>query len=261
MEIKDFFDGLSESDGSQSMTIDQIINEKDEVQQPETKPEGEEKKTVKQETAETDGDDTPFHKHPRFRKLADRIKELEEENQSLKTPAQLEKPAGSADEPPAEWIQMYGDSEESRAAWKDNKPLFMKLKEEAVAETLKKIQEEKERAEQQVQEVEDMIEGNLQSIEETHGMQFNAKLRKEFLDKVEKMSPKDKEGNIIALADFNSVYTEFFKGKAQEKTGKDPSVEEKKRLAGGGNASMGDAKPTQEVGEVPSSWYAWRKTR
>lgn len=107
---------------------------------------------------------------------------------------------------------------------------------ELALEDFKKESRERERA---VAEDKEFIDGQLQDLEDTSGMELTSntplarKNRAEFLDMVSKFSSKDRDGDIQEYADFNEVFNVF------KQTRKSANNSQQKDLASRGMARGG----------------------
>lgn len=120
------------------------------------------------------------------------------------------------------WVQIYGDSPETRLAWKLQQEILQEKIERVKEQTLEDIRREREEAEQLLAESEELIDSELEFIEEEFNIDITSdspsarKTRREFLEMVEKLSPKDSEGNIVDYADFQSVWELYQAKKSQD---------------------------------------------
>lgn len=115
-------------------------------------------------------------------------------------------------EVPDKWLRIYGDNENSRLAWKLQQEIFEEQANRIRQEALE-VQQEREIEEQQEEAMyEDFIDSELEAIEDEYGIDITGdsksskQIRQEFLTLIEELSPKDREGNIIEYADFDSTF-------------------------------------------------------
>jgi predicted DNA-binding antitoxin AbrB/MazE fold protein len=87
------------------------------------------------------------------------------------------------------------------------------VKEEAKQEALQAFREEQQKAADAVKKEEGTLDGMLEDIEDEHDIDLTSKaaepIRKGFFKLLEKMSPKDGEGRIVAYADHRAVWEEY----------------------------------------------------
>ncbi len=118
--------------------------------------------------------------------------------------------------------RIYGtDTPEATAATELLKTALKGAKEEAKAEALAALREEQQKAAQEVAKEEQAIDSMLEELEDQYGIDLTSKsseaTRRAFLTTLEKMSPKDSDGNIIAYADPHGVY-EYLQSKKKPDT-------------------------------------------
>lgn len=157
----------------------------------------------------------PFNKNPKIKRFIQKQvqKGLEEALQSQMQPNQVRVDnTPTNDDVPAAWIAMYGDNEDSRKAWKHNSMILDDYKMQAKQEALAEIRSEQDRATAEVQEFEGLIESSLEDLEEEYNVDLTSntpaakKARSEYLDLVQRLSPKDADGNVTSYADFHETW-------------------------------------------------------
>lgn len=220
-EVQSFFDELQvQNPEEQSLDFDTLFAKENEVKEEQPSQEGETVNTP-------DEEELPFNKNPKIKRFIERQakKIAEEEIARLGVTRQEEQPMTVTEvnsDIPAEWLLAYGDSDQSRQAWNLQQKLIAdavsRAKEESVKEFQSKIEQEKE----QESQFESFIQNSLEDIEDMNGIDLTSntpsakKARVEFLELVEKLSPKDQNGNVSNFADFNEVYNIYQAIKAKE---------------------------------------------
>ena len=111
---------------------------------------------------------------------------------------------------PSEWVAMYGDDERSLKAWEYNQSILSREIEKAKEDLLKSIEQKEYSQKQRESEVNNFIEESIESIEEENNISLSKKDRSEFLDLVQRLSPKNEDGDIVSFADFGTSF-EIFK--------------------------------------------------
>jgi len=95
-------------------------------------------------------------------------------------------------------------------------------KAEALKETVETIERERTNETQEVQKEENNLDEMMDELEETHNANFSDESeRKGFLSLLEKVSPKDNDGNIIEYADPETVYELYESRKDKSSKAKD----------------------------------------
>lgn len=131
-----------------------------------------------------------------------------------------------------------------------------KAKEEALREIADKQLEEKE----EQKSYENFIDKGLESLEDRYNIDLTSdapqarKARREFLEMVEKLSPKDDEGSITGYADFDSTY-EIYKEKHTEKIDNSRQKEIASRSMQKSNSSSG----SESQKKISPGWDGWKR--
>lgn len=212
--------------------------------------------------------DEPFHKHPRFKKIVDEKRKAEEEVERLRKENETLLTKGTqpkeAEELPGWWIELYGNDDASKRAWgiqqKREEELISRAKEESV----KAFKEEQRQKEEESKKWESHIDEELSTLETDFGADFTSgskeaeKARREFLEIVFDLSPKDDKGNILAYAPFDKAYEYYqIKNGKQEKK-EDPSIQKRKDIASLSMNKGGGPAPKEENLPRPGGWGSWR---
>lgn len=171
-------------------------------------------------------------KNRRERRLAEKYQAEREANIAMAarldaiTEIQKERTSEAAD-----YLQsverIYGtDSPEAREATEILKGAILAAKEAAKAEVLEAIREEREIETRAVVEAENTLDSMIEELEDEFGVDIEGSKTHltGFLNLLERMSPKDREGNIIQYADHFAVWEEYqdrLSRKAQANPAKD----------------------------------------
>jgi len=105
--------------------------------------------------------------------------------------------------------RIYGtDSPEAQQATELLKSTLRGLEESATERAYSRLKEEQDRAREEERKAETELNSMLEEIEDEYktDLTTNTQTRTAFLTLLEKMSPKDADGNIIAYADHHAVY-------------------------------------------------------
>lgn len=137
--------------------------------------------------------------------LNDRIKQLAEENEKYKSSL-----ATGADD---RLTQIFGDDTPEKVALaKLFSDVLKDTKSDAKREALEEFQSMNKREQEEVELESKTIDSNLEALEDTYGVDLTSetasakKLRNGFIDMIEKLSPKDANGDITEYADFNTTF-------------------------------------------------------
>lgn len=99
---------------------------------------------------------------------------------------------------PQEWIDLYGDSEQSKKAWEIQKNLVKNWQEEATQKAIEKIELSKKEQEEIVEKNLEEIDNSLEEFQSTLGRKLTEEEENAILDIQDEWTPKDEKGNYIA---------------------------------------------------------------
>lgn len=207
-EIDKFFGDLPEQDKK----VADVFNDKA------TPEEG----TKKDEPKETE-EETEVRKNRRHRRLEEQLQRERESNialnERLKTLAEVDRTIReTSGEIDPRLIRVFGTSEEGKEIAKHFTEILVETKESARAEALQEIENQEKGFKEEQNKYENIIDANLQNLEDEYNVDLTSdtpranKMRKEFLEMVETLSPKDENGVITDYADFGSTF-EVYQGR------------------------------------------------
>lgn len=149
-------------------------------------------------------------------------------------------------------LTLYGNDENGRKAAELTQSLLEDTARRAREDALKEFTSMQEQAEQQVEQETDYIYDQLEELEEEHNVDLTSnspsarKARSEFLDYVEHLSPKDKDGDIVEYADFGTAFDAW----RERRRNSQPSNRAKQLAARGMGPSGNSSKSAQvQAGE------------
>lgn len=151
-------------------------------------------------------------------------------------------------------LEMYGNTDEGKRAARLHQELLADTLAKGRAEALKEIRAEQERATQEQANYESVIDSELEALEDEFNIDITSdapaarKLRRDFLARVEKLSPKDASGTITGFADFGGVW-ETFQGEREK-----PDNSRAKDLADRSMAKSGSVDTSQATEDVNLAW-------
>lgn len=212
-EQEAFLKDLGQEKGPDVLT-DPINPEKGEEVKPEVKPEGNE--------------DAENLRNRRERRLASKLQA--ERESSIALAARLEaiteaqraaREGGEADDFLKGVERIYGtETPEATAATELLKSTLKSVADTATSRALEQFREEQRKASEAVSQEEQNLDSMLEELEDDTGIDLTSEkadsTRKGFLTLLEKMSPKDSDGNIIQFADAHAVW-EVYAEKIQKK--------------------------------------------
>lgn len=176
---------------------------------------GEGKEPEQEEQASDEEDDYLKPKTRRERRL---IKKLQDERESSiflagKLEAREEAKQYLSDEE-ADYLKgierIYGnDSPEAQLATDLLKKAIVGVREDAETRAYERIMSERKNEQAQMQQAESELNSIVEDIEDTFGVELSPAQERNYFELLQKMSPKDKDGEVISLADPYSVWEVF----------------------------------------------------
>ncbi len=208
-EVDKFFEGLPEADqkGAEIFAPEAPREEvKEEDKEPEIRKNRAHRRTEEklQETREMNI------------ALAERVKILSEQK--------AEKNNTNTSEMPAEWVALYGSSPEAESAWKVQEKLLQKHTEIAEERAVERIKAEQQKSLDEQKKHESFIDSQFEALEDTYDVDLTSnapgarKMRNEFIELVQKLSPKDERGEITGYPDFESTFEIYKNSREKEKS-------------------------------------------
>jgi len=114
--------------------------------------------------------------------------------------------------------KIYGtDTPETQAATELLKNALRNVEERAKSSALEEFRQERAREQEEVRQASERLDNYIEELEDEHNVTFSPQMQKSYFTLLEKMSPKDNDGNIIEYADPHAVY-EVFSEKLQKRT-------------------------------------------
>lgn len=175
------------------------------------------------EKAEVVSSEEEPRKNRRHRRLEQQLQEEREARirleAQLETRSELSKFSESVgkSDVPAEWLSIYGgNTDEGRQqairAWELQQSLLATTRAQAKEEALQEIEERNTRAVAEQRQYESLIDSELEAIEDQYNVDITSdspaarKARREYLEVVQALSPKDEDGTITDYADFGAAW-------------------------------------------------------
>lgn len=179
-------------------------------------------KTNENEGEGTDSDEGLKPKNRRERRLLQQLQEEREGSSFLAGKLAARTEAGKALNEEADYLKaverIYGtDSPEAILATDLLKKAILGARDDAENRAYERIKEDRQQETAEVAEAEDELDSMIEDIEEKNGVTLNETQERSFFQLLEKMSPKDKQGNVIEYADPEAVW-EVFSEKLSQRT-------------------------------------------
>lgn len=175
-------------------------------------PDGSEK-TGEGEGKEEEGDELK-PKNRRERRLLKQLQDEREGSSFLAGKLQAREEAKTAVNEESDYLKsverIYGtDTPEAQIATDLLKKAFVGARDDAEERAYNRIKGEREQDAKAFADADTELDNMLEELEDEHGVELNEAQETAFYKLLEKMSPKDKEGNVIAYADADSVWEIF----------------------------------------------------
>jgi hypothetical protein len=159
----------------------------------------------------------PYHKDPKLQKFIDKQVEKRLKDYEVTTEA---KPQITEEDEITELISSFtevigNDTPEKVNLIKAYEKSLRSTDQRAIAKAEAKIQEIKNKEVQAEKDAEEELTNAIEAIEENFEVELpeGSKVRNEFLSFVEKIAPKDRNGNIVAYPDMESAWETFSENK------------------------------------------------
>lgn len=244
-EVDEFFEGLPSEDKKES---DIFADEKPIEKEPEKESE-------------------PI-KNRQHRRLEIKLQEEREANIALnarlqeRTELDRFRQDTKSDDVPVDWLQVYGGStpegqEQAKRAWKLQQEMISQAEDRATERALEQIEERQQEGIKQQKQFESFIDTELEAIEDQFNVDVTSnapsarKARREFLEMVQKFSPKDEDGTITDYADFEATWEQYQATRQKTDNSKQKDLADRS-MKQSGNAQTTDKAPT-------SGFRGWMK--
>lgn len=208
--VEEFFKGLPE-DGT------------DAFKEPESS-EKEEEKKEEQKSSPEEGDDVPKNRHER--RLVAKLQNEREANIALAEQVKILKETDrfykdNAKEVDPRILKLFAPDETGKVGAQVLQELLDEREQRAIEKARNEMLREREEETKEQAQHEEFIESKLESLEDQFNIDLTSdspkakKARAEFLDVVERLSPKDESGAIKDFADFGGAYEVYRQSKTQ----------------------------------------------
>jgi hypothetical protein len=224
-----------------------------------------EKKTIDEPEVEVKKEEKPlpFHKDPKVQNFLKKEIEKAREDFLKNLPPREEKENDEAEEILTRIIG--NDTPERVQAIKDFKKYLHSLEEKGAERALRQLEESEKAEQEETEKSVQKLEEGFERIEESYGVDLSSgaplarKTRNEFIDFIQKISPKDSDGEIIEYPDLEGAFETF-----QTMSKSSSSTNRAKDLASKGlqkstTASATEQKEPVNWGTVERMFNSWKK--
>lgn len=197
--------------------------------------------------------------YSRFKKKVDEVHEysqrIAELERVLGEMQDQPRESSSEAEPPAEWTQLYGDSEASKKAFAIQTQREQQLQERAVELAIERIQRQQEEQVSRLAENEEFIDNGLQELADEKGLRLTPKMEEEILTIVDEFSPTGSDGKYLSMIPFDKAY-EIYTLRNGVKTQKTSRARQSIANLSSEN-SAGESNDSNS--SIGNSWDSWRQ--
>ncbi len=165
----------------------------------------------------------------------------------------------SSEDVPSWWIELYGDSEQSRKGYELRQKELHEAEERAEQRALKAIEEYQYKEQEKLSQNEELIDSRLHILSEYIGRQLTEDEQSAVLDIVDDYTPKDEDGKYAGeMIPFDKAWEIYEMRQAQNTLKASGSRNNVASLSGA--PSTGEPKK-QEDEFVPGKWGSWRNRK
>lgn len=199
--------------------------------------------------------------YSRFKKKVDEVNEysnkiayLEGQLEALKSRPQ-ESTSHEDVDVPAEWKELYGDSEVSKRAFKIQLEREAQIRESAVEQAIETLTRRQQEEISSQSHNEEIIDNSLEQLQESIGKKLTEKQEEDILTIVDEFSPVGEDGKYISLFPFDKAYEIYTLRNAQKGQATKQARQSVADLTG--NTSEGEVDST--VTPFRRGWDNWRE--
>ncbi len=225
----------------------------------ETKPTEQVETKKEEEAEETDSDSRKNRRHRRLEEQLQRERESNIAlNERLKVLSETERFAKDVEIDPR-IAKMFDSTDVGKENALRLADVLSDMTSKAKEEALREIESEKQKTAQEQREYESLIDSELESLEDAHNVDLTSnspqarKTRREFLEMVQSLSPKDDDGTITGYADFGSAFEIY------QKTKQDTKVTNPRQREIASKSMQRSSSQTDTERQVTPGFNGWRK--
>lgn len=173
----------------------------------------------------------------------------------------FQKETAAVDDVPDKWLRIYGDNDNARIAWKLQKEMMNDYGKQVRDATIAEIDERQNTALSEQRKFEEFIDSGLEAVEDAFDVDVTSdspaarKARREFLDLVQRISPKDQNGMITEYADFGETWKIYQEDRSKEKV--NPDLDKQKQLADRSMRKAGDSGSVEK--QQTPGFHGWKR--
>lgn len=182
------------------------------------------------------------------------IKNLEERLSSLESNRLESTPIENLDVP-TEWVELYGDSDASKRAYKIQLQREAQLQETAVQKALQLFKEEAVQQENQLAYNENIIDENLEDLQGALGKKLSQQTQDDVLSIVDEFSPTGPDGKYISLFPFDKAYEIY---QLRNSQAKQKTIQQRNQVADLTGANSNEESESSES-HFKRGWDTWRE--
>ena len=193
--------------------------------------------------------------YSRFKKYHDEAKQAREEAERYRAEAEelrnRPEPVQYNAELPEQWKKLYGDTEQSRDAWKLQQELNREMREEALAEAREAVRNERYEEQERIEANVETIDEHFEELGDFVGRDLTEQEQSSVLDAVDYLTPKDRYGNYAGpLVPFEAAWDYV---QAKSGTARKAQTQSRNQVAAASGAQS-QGEPNSEQLEADKNW-------
>lgn len=192
-------------------------------------------------------------KNRRFRRLEEKLQKEREGNivlnERIKTLSEADRFSKEVEIDPR-IARMFDTSDVGKENAMRLAEVLNDMTSKAKADALEEIEERQARSKQEEKELDSFIDNELEALEDQYNIDLTSdapasrKVRREFLEMVQSLSPKDEDGEITGYADFGSTFDVYQKTRTEVKDSSRNKEIASKLMQRSGNNSVSERQTT-----------------
>ncbi len=253
----------------------EVATEVETKAEPEPKVEVEKEEVIlepkKAEPTDVDAEEEPKRvTYSRFKNVwaakeeAERLaQEAKAEAEQWRLKAQQVEPSTPSTDLPSWWLRLYGDTDESKEAFKvqakANDELRAQITHEAEEKALAAVKNERQAEENRTNENLEIIDSGIEKLAAFVGRELTEKEESKILDIVDEFTPKDEEGNYLgAILPFEKAWEVYELRNNVSKAPKQRARDAVAALNGADSSGVANAQAEKDKNFNPLNWNAWK---
>lgn len=216
----------------------------------------------KEEVVEEASEEESKVPYSRFKKFHDEALQLRQEAEQLRAKLQNPEPRQSVDEvkPDDIWVKLYGDTPESREAYKLQQQREEALEKRFREEALEAVRNERQFEEERTKKNLETLDDHLEQVSAVAGRDLTDKEESQILDIIDDFTPKDEHGQYVGAMLSPDKAWEIYELKTKARVA--PARQSRDAVASlSGSPTQGESQAVKDERNKnfqPGNWGSWR---